>query len=291
MLAPLDCPDAPGKRLRPAQVQAAINAARQAMKKRGLHALDLEDAEREQLSALERAELPCERWRAARALSNALREITVDQAFTRAKWKRVMSLGRDAALPAPVRQQVDTLVREAGAQLLAGRLGRANGSLNQALELLVDAHPPATPQALDIDDAEVRSACPTLSAQSSLGEVDALWRRLAGLLDERRLRPLDARQGPELLAEATEAEHLEAARRLCVLLGRLSAVEIDMGFVTRRFHALRQRALPDTDAELELLRTTSDALAEGRYAAAHDGLEQLLVLAGEPERPSSGLRR
>ncbi len=271
---------------------------------KGVHASDFDPnlwaAARQLAQNPEAGPMLCGRYLEIQKLRKAAERVHVDAAFVTAKRVRLLSWQKQlGGKPA----QLGGLLQASQKAAAHRDWARANQQLNHALAALfgndsalyVPENLPgsggrqASPEAGPLfDEGEVRAACP------GAAEKAGAPKRLAALMDSRKLRPADVRGGAELAA-ALRAAHGDTAvtvKLACALLYRLRSVEVDLGFISGRFVQLRakraeQELTPVQQERLrQLVREATAHIAARDFAAAHLTLEELLILVGEPAQPS-----
>jgi hypothetical protein len=303
-----------------AQVQAGLKSVRKTMQKYGVHILDLSEALQDRHQYLPQF-LSEKSWCVVNAhvvgLEDALRATRIDQGFVADKFSRVERWAR-VTTDNPGRQtQIERLMATAAAHMADRRFEQANGLLNKVIALLFGSADtwqlpkelPAPPESEAtsaapprVTTAEVQAACPGLAKQGRAGkeELAGAVERLGKLMDKRSLRPLDIKGGEALIADLVAYEKLAAtwpaARIVCAMIDRFESLEIDLGVVSKRFQRVKnlhegKSLLPAEEERFrELVRATSQSIIDSRFAEAHLSLEALLVMLGEPVRPSAALR-
>jgi hypothetical protein len=301
------------------RVQENLQAARRTMKKYSVHILDLSEALQERHQYLQQF-LDEKNWCVvnthALALETALSTTHIDQSFVADKFSRVERWAR-VAVTQPERQtRIERMMATAAAQMSDRRFEQANALLTDVIALIfgspdtwkLPAELPAPPDGdgktvstPKITTAEVQAGCPALAkaGRANREELEAAIDRLGKLMDSRSLRPLDIKGGEALIGDLASYRRLAAtwpaARIVCAMLDRVGQVEIDLGVVSKRFHRVKNlhegKPLAGDGEERfrELVRTTSQAIIDSRFAEAHTALEALLVMLGEPARPSATL--
>ncbi len=303
------------------KIRRSLTQLRRDLKRRGVHVLDLSSEAQAQLRQLQKDE--AERaWCRVRddvaTLSSAATAVVVDQPFVTEKLSRIERWVTGSSLDDEARERATALLAAAHEDMAAGRLVKANVELNTALALVLGsndlwllpermptgASPQSSvhvPAAGRITDAEVALGCPELAKRTSAArrEYESARERLAKVLDERQLRPLDVKDGVDLVTQMNVAASgevwLDAARAACVVLARARAAEIDLGLVMARFRAVNhlQDSHPLSDADKprfsELVRLASDDIAARRFDEAYRKLEELLVLMGLSAKASAML--
>ena len=322
--APLVCTDpATGDKspVKPPQVEKALKAARDLMKKRGVHILDLNAEVQDRRRRLP-ADLAAQDWCVIRshvaALEGALVLAKVDQGFLSAKFSRVERWVRAGLKDDKAKADAARLMATAAAQMADRKYDQANAALNKVISLLFGssdlwALPAALPELPDapgtsaanagaIDPEEVKETCPAIAKKGSatVDERDAWIAKVGKLMDQRRVRLLDIKAGDALLADLASYEKLTAifpeTRVLCAMYKRVKDLEIDLGSCMKRFHVINglrdKQGLSDItkDRFSELVRSATAHIANREFDAAHADLEDLLVLMGEPRLPSAALK-
>lgn len=303
------------------KIRLDVTKMRRELRRRGLHILDLpaEAHVQHRLLVKDEAERAWCRVRdEVTALDRMLAAATVDSAFVAERLGRIERWVEASPLAGESRTRAAGLVTQARTDLGAGRFVKANTELGSALALLLDSNDPwylpermpaasvaestaVTGTEPAIDDAEVVSGCPELAKTRGVQQRDyeMIRGRLERAFDERRLRVVDLKAGPDLAASLRTAVGRgawdDAASAACVLLARARIAEIDLGVVMARFRAVNR--LQDThpleggDKERfsQLVRSASDDIANRAFPAAFATLEELLVLMGDPVQPSATL--
>jgi hypothetical protein len=198
-----------------------------------------------------------------------------------------------------------------------GRLDKANRALNKVLFILFKdrdlwAMPPpellegpneerAQKRKTEIRSSDVAKGCPVLAKKGRAGKDDmqTAVRKLDKLMDRRLIRPIDLEGGDDLVADMKSYAELRAfwpaTRVACAMLTMVEEAEVDLGLVQKRFlHITRLRdergVKPENEEQFKtLVRTASDYMARQDWGPAHLALEELLVLMGEPSKPSQAL--
>jgi hypothetical protein len=317
---PAECTDpATGAKtvIRPGRAQRDLKALRRTMEKYGVHILDLPQAVQER-----HRNLPdfiankdwCAVYAQVIAIEDALGRIHIDQSFISAKFTRVERLARSvnpATLP-----EIERMMAKAAAQMADRRFEKTNAVLNRVVtkvlgfsdvwrlpKSLPDSEVKATAEAKapPIDAKEVEAGCPSFAkrGKATRENLASTLTRLGELMDRRSIRPFDLKGGEQLVADLTHYNKLSAiwpaARIACALIERTRQVEIDVGLVSKRFQRvrlMREKGQLSSDAEdryTELVRSAGDHIGNKRFAEAHAELDSLLVLLGEPGRPSGAL--
>jgi hypothetical protein len=321
--APLICTDpttGDKKPVKPPQVERALKAARDLMKQRGVHILDLPTQVQDRRRRLPN-DLAAKDWCIIRshvvALEGALSLAKVDQGFLSAKFSRVERWVRAGITDDKQKADAERILVTAAAQMADRKFEPANKTLNRALALLFgsadlwalpealpalpDTQGVATSNAGVTDPEEVKAACPTLvkKGAATQDDFDSMRTKVAKLMDQRRVRLLDIKAGEQLSAELASYRKLNAlfpaTRVLCAIHKRVNDLEVDLGSCMKRFqgvnHLREGKTLSDIAHERfsELVRSASDHIAKSEFAQAHGDLDDLLVLLGEPRLPSAAL--
>ena len=187
------------------------------------------------------------------------------------------------------------------------KITEANQALNQGLMLLFPGDKWAVPSESDlrddtqgvieakgfveIRDYQVERGCPNLRGRK-FRALKSVVNQLSGLLNKLKIRPLDLRQGSSLMADFRNyyrlGAHWPAIQVACVMMYRSRRIEIGLGSVIRRFsriNSLVQAAFLEDDTLKEFrshIRIASKELGRREYQRAHDELDKVLVLLGEP---------
>ena len=289
-----------------------------AFKRRKIHILDLGDEALDRRGRLP-DEIADQQWCSVLGhvtyLEDALSALTIDEPFLTDKLHRTESWLRAGRGTAQTRDKAERAAAEASAAIQDGNLRRANEQLNQAIRALfglsgnweIPAGPIETNEdrdeiTVEIDAIDVEAGCPDITRRRRPRQAE-LHRTLEALRKEmnvRAVRATDFKTGAAMVEALSNYRRLDAVwpamRITCALLNRVRTVKIDSGIVQGRFGRVR---LLRPDAKLteegearfkHLVREASDALANTEYARAHRSLDELLVLLGDPERPSDAIR-
>lgn len=299
------------------KVKRALKGLRTAMKRRGIHVLDLPEDAQDRRRRLDE-DLAAKDWCVVRshvvALEDAVAATEVDEAFVSDKFSRVERWCR-APRVGTQRESVGKAIANAAAFIAGGRYRKANQSLNQVLAVLLSSKDPwvmpapetlegsaddATPRSVtDIDSGEVAKGCPTLAkaGSASVDDMRATIRKLGDLMDGRAIRPIDIEGGAMLVTDLRSYVELgavwPATRVACAMLAMVEQNEVSLGMVQKRFlHVTKLRGdlgvPPGHEQQFKaLVRSASAAMAQREWGPAFGALEELLVLMGEPKLPSS----
>jgi hypothetical protein len=319
---PLDCEDSStGEtvRVKVPGVKRALKAVRVAMKKRGIHVVDLPADAQDRRRRLDE-DLRAKDWCVVRShvivFEDAVATIEVDGSFLAGKFSRVEKWARAVSGTAR-KDNVDKAMANASAFIADGRYSKANQVLNRVLAILFGSGDPwAMPAAellesaeddgtrrpkVEIRPSDVAKGCPALAKKGKAGKeaMRATIRKLAREMDRRMIRPIDLDGGADLVADMNSYARLgavwPATRVACAMLAMVEDAEVGLGLVQKRFlyvTKLRdQRGVsPENEQQFRVLvRTASDFMAKQEWGPAHRALEELLVLMGETATPASAL--
>jgi hypothetical protein len=300
-------------------IKSGLDRVRRAMKRYGVHILDLPDSVQERHANLHQFKAE-KNWCVLNShyqdIEVALETMRLDQSFVSEKFARVERWMRDSLVSNRPQAQAERRLAKAAAQMADGRFESANRTLNKVMAQVFGSDdtwklPAQLPQGDDagggavetpaIDTREVEAGCPAFAERGNAtpAELDTTLSNLRDLMDRRVVRPLDLKGGEELVADLESYTKLRAVwpatRIACALLHRTRSLEIDLGVVQKRFQRVKnlkeKRGIEPAAEERfkELVRNASRKIMAREYSSAYDELEDLLVVLGEPNPPSASL--
>jgi hypothetical protein len=300
-------------------VRSGLDRVRRALKKYGIHILDLPQAVQERHSYLPQF-LAEKNWCVLNshviAIEDALGMMQINQGFIADKFARIERWMRTGIEDPVEKTKAERWLANAAAQMADRRFEDANRLLNKVMGLMFGTSdtwrlPEKLPvpeeatgssvTAPPIKTKEVEAGCPLLAKRGGATPEDlkSTLAKLHRLMDKRTLRPMDLKGGEQLVGDLNSYVKLSAtwpaARIACALVDRTRSIEIDLGVVQKRFQRAKnlkeQRGLADGSEQRfkELVRAASDKMMARDFDQAHQDLEALLVLIGEPSRPSAAL--
>ncbi|MEE2959384.1 MAG: hypothetical protein VYA34_01475 [Myxococcota bacterium] len=238
-------------------------------------------------------------------------ELTPDEfgRFVIEKFRRLEAWYRVASLSAQI--NAEGYLKHGVAQLADGKFLEASQQFNRALnhvfklennwqipQLLPTVSIKGHKQA-ELNPDEIVAGCPDLGATVTKEEYETILAKMSKVFNERLLRPVDLKDATDLIADFSNYYRLgvmaAAARVGCVLIKRAGEFDVDLGTVMRRYQLVNQlqqeKTLPKYRRRefKKFVRLASDHLAQSRFQLAHQSLEKVFVLFGEPVSPSSYL--
>lgn len=299
--------------VQPRKLPKQVKAVQRDLKQRAIHMLDLtsdsHDARRSLVTTMAGKDW-CAAARHLRQLEDDLGLTDVTGGFVAKKFSRVERWIRGAQWPENVRAAAERYLVNAAAQISEGDSQAANRMLNRAMNELFRLRsgwdlPASLPEVssdvsggeqAEINEEDVENGCPKLfkKGRGDAEDLREARRRLQRVLNKRKIRLIDIKGGAALIADLNSYRDLRAVwpaiRVTCALIRKTKETEIDLGFTMARYLQVNKlkRASPPADETRfkELVRATSDAIAERKYEAAHEHLEELYVLLGQPSSPS-----
>ncbi len=301
-----------------ARIKRGIKDVRRVMKRQGVHILDLPKNVRDHRSRFDE-DLAARDWCVVRshliAVEDAVANIRIDQGFVSDKFSRVerwLRVGDGAAK----KGNAGRLIANAAAYMADSRHEQANGILNRIISMLIgkndlwelpaESLEPAEDVAtqserVEIESSEVAAGCPVLAKKGRADRDDLtdVINRLGRLMDRRQIRVTDIKGGDALVADLYSYHKLSAlwpaARTACAMLSKVKEVPVGLGSTMKRFQRInnlrREKGLPPESKERfhTLVRSATDHISKKEYTQAHAALDELLVLMGDPPKPSRTL--
>jgi len=280
----------------------------------GIHILDLDAEVWETRKALELAWTErdwCTVYVLMLDMDRALGRVSLDVDYSMSKFRRIERWLREGTFTLVQSKQAEKYLKAGAATLALGDLEKTNQSFNKALGVMytldnpfsLPAELPKPPETSDVatlyNETEISEGCPELAAEITQGSYLTVVDRLRRKMDTKMLRPIDLGDSAGLVKDFSNYRKLEAiapaTKVACALLSRLVDVEINLSSVMKRFREVSKMSKGTAMPEFrrlkfkELVRKASESLASREFEAAHASLDDLLVLFGQPKRPSDHL--
>jgi hypothetical protein len=295
------------------RIHAMYKDTSEILENEGIHVLDLEEDAWKTRSEVEGHWVEknwCGVYVGMGVLDRSLARVSLDADFTMGKFRRIEKWLRDETFTPGQKMQAEKYLKKGATALARGDLEKANMAFNQSLKFafsLKDAFglPENLPKYQDpfagvtYDSSEIEDSCPELAGSVSQVTYLEAVEKLRVVLDGRLVRPIDLGDASSLLSDFTNYRKLDAvgpaARIACALMNKALEVEPDLASVMKRFRRVnelrREQNLPEFRRLKfkELVRQASDRLAVSDYKGAHASLDALLVLFGQPKKPSDYL--
>ncbi len=280
----------------------------------GIHILDLDSEVWETRRALEIAWTErdwCIVYVLMLDMDRALARVSLDSDYSMSKFRRIERWLREGTFTLVQSKQTQKYLKTGAKALARGELEETNKLFNKALNLMYGLEDPfALPAELpsadtgggagsSYDESEISEGCPELQGDITQGSYLAVVDRLRRKMDTKMIRPIDLGDSAGLVNDFSNYRRLDAiapaTKVACALLNRIVGVEINLSSVMKRFREVSQRSRGTAMPEFrrlkfkELVRKASESLSNREFEAAHASLDDLLVLFGEPKRPSEHL--
>jgi len=296
------------------RVHAMFKDTSEILENEGIHVLDLEEDAwtlRREIEGHWVGKNWCGVYVGMSAIDRYLARVSLDADFTMGKFRRIEKWLRDGTFTPGQRVQGERFLKKGAGELARGDLEKANQQFNKALNSVFSLKdsfglPEVLPQYEDpfsggssYDASDIEEACPELTGAVSQGTYLETVEKLRGVLDGRLVRPIDLGDASSLISDFTNYRKLNAvgpaARVACALMNKALSIEPDLASVMKRFRRVNELRREQTMPEFrrlkfkDLVRQASDKLALSDYKAAHASLDALLVLFGQPKKPSDYL--
>lgn len=296
------------------RVHAMYKDTAEILENEGIHILDLEEDAWKVRAEVERHWVEknwCGVYVGMGVLDRSLARVSLDADFTMGKFRRIEKWLRNGAFTPGQKMQAEKYLKRGATALARGDLEKANMAFNKSLNFafsLTDSFglPEVLPKYEDpfsggvsYDSSEIEEACPELAGVVSQGTYLETVEKLRNVLDGRLVRPIDLGDASSLISDFTNYRKLDAvgpaSRIACALMNKALELEPDLASVMKRFRHVNELRRGQTLPEFrrlkfkELVRRASERLALTDYKGAHASLDALLVLFGQPKKPSDYL--
>lgn len=296
------------------RIHAMYKDTSEILENEGIHVLDLEEDAWKVRAEVEGHWVGknwCGVYVGMGVLDRSLARVSLDADFTMGKFRRIEKWLRDGTFTPGQKIQAEKYLKAGATALARGDLEKANIAFNKSLNFafsLADSFglPENLPKYEDpfaggvsYDSSAVEEACPELAGAVSQDTYLETVEKLRNVLDGRLVRPIDLGDASSLISDFANYRKLDAvgpaARIACALMNKSLELEPDLASVMKRFRRVtelrRGKRLPEFRRLKfkELVRQASEHLALSDYKGTHASLDALLVLFGEPKKPSDYL--